>query len=216
VSGATVDRTALQRLVQKIRSGGVDAGVVPRLDGLSRRVVDCAGLLEEFPKRRVRLFLAAMPEIGSGAFDMFLLNLLSTFAQFERERIASRIRDARAGLIQPGRRIAGVVAFGYEAHAVTKQLRPVPAEAAVVRQFLEWAADGKRPWEIARLADERGWRTRPGNVWTARQVVDTLSNPVYAGRFGSTARSREGCLNMGPWLVCQRLFGGRTNHRGPR
>lgn len=98
----------------------MDAFAVHRLDRLSRRVADCAGLLEEFRARRVRFFVAARPEIGVGAFEMFLLNLLSTFAQFQREIIASRIRDARAALIKRGRRITGVVAFGYEADAVTQ------------------------------------------------------------------------------------------------
>jgi len=204
VSGATLDRPALQRLLQKVRAGEVDALVVHRLDRLARRVLDCAGLLGELRDRGVRLFIAAMPEIGAGAFDIFLLNLLSTFAEFERELIASRIRDARAGLIKGGRRIAGVVPFGYEADPITKQLRSVPAEAAVVRQFFACAADGKVPSEIARLASGQGWRTRRGNAWTPRQVLETLSNPVYAGRFGSAASIREGCHEA---IVSVELFG---------
>jgi DNA invertase Pin-like site-specific DNA recombinase len=193
VSGATLDRPAFQRFLQRVRAGEVDAVVVHRLDRLARRVLDCAKLLGELRDRGVRLFIAAMPEIGAGAFDMFLLNLLSTFAEFERELITSRIRDARAALIKRGRRIAGVVPFGYVADPITKQLRPVPAEAGVVRQLFEWAAGGKRPSEIAQLAGERQWRTRRGSPWTPRQVVETLSNLVYTGRLGSAASPREGC-----------------------
>jgi hypothetical protein len=113
------------------------------------------------------------------------------------------IRDARAALIRRGRRIAGVVPFGYVADRITKQLRPVPAEAVVVRQLFEWAAGGKRPSEIAHLAGGRHWRTRRGSPWTPRQVVETLSNPIYAGRLGSAASPREGCHEA---IVSQELF----------
>ncbi len=62
---------------------------------------------------------------------MCVLNILSAFAEFERDMIASRIRDTRAGLLKRGRRIAGVTPFGYTSDRRTKQLVPVPSEAEV-------------------------------------------------------------------------------------
>jgi DNA invertase Pin-like site-specific DNA recombinase len=113
ISGATLERPALQRLLSAVRSGAAGAVVVHRLDRLSRRVRDSAALLEEFKAHNARLFIAAMPELADGAVDTLMLNILSAFAEFERDIIASRIRDTRAGLVARGRRIAGVTPFGY-------------------------------------------------------------------------------------------------------
>jgi site-specific DNA recombinase len=80
VSGASLDRPALQRLLVLVRTKKVDAVVVHRLDRLSRRVLDCAALLEEFKQLGARLFVASMPDLTGGAYDTLLLNLLSPFA----------------------------------------------------------------------------------------------------------------------------------------
>lgn len=121
ITGVTLERPALQRLLSAVRAGSVGAVVVHRLDRLSRRVRDCSALVEEFKAHNVRLYIAAMPELGDGAADTLMLNILSAFAEFERDMIASRIRDTRAGLIARGRRIAGVTPFGYTSNRRTKQ-----------------------------------------------------------------------------------------------
>jgi len=61
-----------------------------------------------------------------------------------------------------------------------------------VRQLFELVADGIPPSEAARLATEKGWRTRSGRLWTARQVLDTVTNPVYSGRFRAGKETRAG------------------------
>ncbi len=66
-SGVSLNRPAMQRLLSSVRSGRVDVVVVHRLDRLSRRVADCAALLEEFRKSGVELRVAAMPELAGGA-----------------------------------------------------------------------------------------------------------------------------------------------------
>ena len=201
VSGATLERPALKRLLHSVRAGGVGAVVMQRLDRLSRRVLDCVSLLEELKARGLGLFVAAMPELADGAFDTLVLNLLSSFAEFEREMIASRIADRRAGLIARGRRIAGVTPFGYSADRTSKQLVPVPEEAAVVRELFALVEKGALPLEIARIAAEKGWQTRSGRLWTARQILDTVGNPVYTGHFraGDTSRLDR--------PVCERAVG---------
>jgi len=194
ISGATPERPALQRLLAGIRSGAwaIDAVVVHRLDRLSRRVRDCSELLEEFKACGVRLFIVAMPELAGGAADTLMLNILSAFAEFERDMIASRIRDSRTGLVARGRRIAGVTPFGYASDRRTKQLAPVAAEVEVVREFFRLIAAGVLPREVARLAEEPGWKTRGDRQWTARQVLDMVSNPVYVSRFRTSQGTRAG------------------------
>ena len=170
--------------------GRVDVVVVRRLDRLSRRVADCTALLEEFGELGVELRIAAMPELVGGAFDTLLLNLLSSFAEFERELIASRISDRRTGLISRGRRIAGRTPYGYSADRGTKQLIPKREEAAMMRELFELISSGVLPSKVERIAADRGWQTRNGRPWTARQVLDTVSNPIYTGRFRAASGTR--------------------------
>jgi site-specific DNA recombinase len=108
-SGATLDRPALQRLIAKIRNGEIDRLLVYRLDRLSRSVVDSVELLNELRDLGIDLVIVTAPEIGSTATDSLLLNLLSIFAEFEREMIAKRIADARAALKRQDRRVGGAL-----------------------------------------------------------------------------------------------------------
>jgi hypothetical protein len=114
------------------------------------------------------------------------------------EMIGARIADARSRLKSKGRRIGGAVPYGYDADPRTKQLIVNAREAEAVRWMFEVAASGMRPTAIAESANSRGWRTkimvarqtekrRGGNLWTARQVVATLSNQVYIGRLNNGA-----------------------------
>ena len=203
ISGAKLERPALQRLLSAVRAGSVGAVVVHRLDRLSRHVRDCSALLEEFKAHNVRLYIAAMPELSDGAADTLMLNILSAFAEFERDMIASRIGDTRAGLVARGRRIAGVTPFGYTSEKSTKQLAPVEPEAEVVREIFRLLAEGRLPREVARMAPERGWKTRAGRPWTARQVLDTVANPVYIGCLRSAEGTRPGTHEP---IVDQGLF----------
>ena len=220
-SGANSDRPALQRILGLIRAGAINAVVVHRLDRLSRKLADCASLLHQFKEQGVRLFIVAMPELGASAHDTFMLNILAAFAEFERDMIADRIRDTRVGLVAQGRRIAGVVPYGYSADAKTKQLIQISSEAAIVRHLFEFIADGILPSEIALIAHEKGWRTRRGRSWTARQVLDTVTNPVYLGRFRTATGTRSGVHDP---IIDDSLFDRcaaaiatrRTNAKGPR
>ena len=219
-SGADLDRPALQRLLTLVRGRKVRAVVVHRLDRLSRRVADCASLMAEFKDLGVRLLVAAAPELADSASHTLLLNLMSCFAEFEREMIVSRIAEKRASLIARKRRIAGRTPFGYSADCA-KQLVPVPEEATIVRELFEFVSAGMLPCEIEKIAAERGWRTRTGRSWTARQVLDTVSNPVYTGHFRVPGGTRPGVhsaiVSQGLFERCARITASRrTTPNGPR
>ena len=220
-SGANSNRPALQRILSLIRAGAISAVVIHRLDRLSRKLADCASLLHQFKEHGVRLFIVAMPELAASAHDTFMLNMLAAFAEFERDMIADRIRDTRVGLVAQGRRIAGVVPYGYSADAKTKQLIQVPDEVAIVRRLFDLVADGVLPSGIALIAHEKGWRTRSGRSWTARQVLDTVANPVYLGRFrtasGTRAGVHEGIIDGDLFDRCAATIASRrTTAKGPR
>lgn len=212
-SSETLDRPGFQRLLEHVREGKVQRVVIHRLDRLSRRLVDCARILQELHDLRIPLTIVKQPELSGSAADTMLLNLMASFAEFEQQMTRERMADARKALKRHGRRIAGVVPYGYKADPVSKQLKIVKTEANHVRQMFERVAEGKKPAEIAAMANERGWRTKRrtsksghvsgGGRWTARQVLAVLSNPVYAGFIRDGEQIRPGAHKS---IVDQKLF----------
>ncbi len=135
-SGTTLDRPAFQRLLDVIRSGGIDRLVIYRLDRLSRNLRHFVTLFEELRAHNVTLDIVTAQGLGTAALDKLMLTVLASFAEFERDLAASRIAEGRARLKAHGRRIAGAVPFGYEADPRTKQLGVCNEEAqAVIRMF---------------------------------------------------------------------------------
>ena len=112
-SGATLERPALDRLLGLVRKGQVDQVIVHRLDRLSRSVRGCAALLNEFRQLEIGLVIVTATELGHSAQDVFVLNILASFAEFEREMIATRIAESRERLKARHLRFAGGVPFGY-------------------------------------------------------------------------------------------------------
>jgi DNA invertase Pin-like site-specific DNA recombinase len=185
-SGATLDRPALNRLLTLVRRGHIDRILIHRLDRLSRGVRDCSTLLDELRRFEVVLVVVTAPELGASAQDNFMLNILASFAEFEREMIAARIAESRERLKARHLRIGGGIPFGYDSNRRTRQLVPNEEETAIVRWMFADAAAGKKPSQIAEEANGRGYRTkatngRRGGQWTARQIVATLRNPVHVG-----------------------------------
>ncbi len=213
-SGATLDRPALARLRELVARRQIGIVVVYRMDRLARSLIRSASLLEEFREHDVQLVIVTAPELGDAAGDRLMLNILGSFAEFEREMIASRIAESRARLKARGQRIAGAVPFGYATDLRTKQLVPLPEEAEIVKWMFSQSAAGHVPADIAEQANEKGSKTKVkaegryipkfgGNPWTARQVLATLRNPVYTGGFRSGAGTRPGCHEP---LITRELF----------
>ena len=204
----SLDRPAIQRLVADIEQGKVQRVVVHRFDRLSRSMRHFAELLERFRSNGIALTIVTSPELGSSAADMLVLNVLGAFAEFEREMIHDRMAESRAVLKARGRRVAGVVPYGYISDEQTRQLEIEPTESQRVRAMFRLATEGKTPTEIARLANERGWRTKrrrgtEGGPWTPRQVLATLSNPTYSGLIRDGDSTRPG---MHEAIVDQDVF----------
>jgi hypothetical protein len=147
------------------------------------------------------------PELGHSAQDNFMLNIMATFAEFEREMIATRIADSRARMKARHLRFAGGIPFGHDADRGTKQFIPNEEEAAIVRWMFAEAAAGKKPSEIAIAANARGYRTKTasgGGPWSARQVLSTLRHPVHIGMLKDGPGIR---LGSHPAIISDELFG---------
>ena len=148
VSGRTLDRPALNRLRECVRDGTVDRVHVMALDHLSRSLVDSTRLFDEFEQAGVEIHVAHLPEMSSRPESRLLRHIVASFAQFEREMIATRIAETRAYLKKHGRRLAGPVPYGYDADPATRQLIPNQSEARRVRAIFKRAANGQTPSEI--------------------------------------------------------------------
>lgn len=111
-SGATLERPALHRLLDVIRSRAIERLVIYRLDRLSRNLRHFTTLFEELRDHGVELDVVTSPDTGAVAMDTLMLNILASFSEFERDLTASRIAESRATLKAHGRRVAGATHLG--------------------------------------------------------------------------------------------------------
>ncbi len=136
-SGGTTDRPALKRLLEDVKQGKIDVICVYKIDRLSRSLHDFAEMLDFFDKKGVD-FVSVTQDINtSTSAGRMMLNILITFAQYEREIIAERIRDKIASSKQKGMNTGGIPPMGYESDPTTKKFYIVPEEAEIVRKIFE-------------------------------------------------------------------------------
>ena len=145
-SGGNLDRPALKRLLQDITAGTIDAVLVYKLDRLSRSLLDFARLMEIFENSHVS-FVSITQEFNSAtSMGRLVLNMLLSFAQFEREIIAERTRDKIAAARRKGKWVGGMPLLGYDIDPKGSKLRVNHTEAARVRAifalYLEYRALG--------------------------------------------------------------------------
>ena len=171
LSGASLDRPALQALLADIRAGKIDIVVVYKVDRLTRAFGDFAKLVEVFDEHSVSLVSVTQSFNTTSSMGRLTLNMLLSFAQFEREVIGERVRDKIAASKKKGIWVGGSVPLGYA--SVDRKLVIVPEDAGKVRTiFRRYIQVGS----IAALAQDlqrQGIRTR-------RQ---TLSNGTDSRRY---------------------------------
>src|SRR5713101_1468802 len=130
-SGASLDRHALQRLLDQVRSGKIVIIVVYKVDRLTRSLADFAKLVELFDQHSVSFVSVTQSFNTTSSMGRLTLNVLLSFAQFEREVIGERVRDKIAASKRTGIWVGGPVPLGYA--SVDKKLVVVPKEAETVR-----------------------------------------------------------------------------------
>src|SRR5215210_2112133 len=193
LSGASLDRSALQALLADIGAGRIDIVVVYKVDRLTRSLADFAKLVELFDAHAVSFVSITQSFNTTSSMGRLTLNVLLSFAQFEREVIGERVRDKIAASKRKGLWLGGNAPLGYA--NVGKKLVVVPEEAGTVRgifrRYLEFGSIGA----LAQDLDGRGIRTKQ------RQLADgQLAGGV---RFGALA-----------YLLHNRIYVGEVVHRG--
>lgn len=168
ISGGSLNRPDLQRLLEDIRSGRVDIVVVYKVDRLTRSLTDFAKLVELFDAHKVSFVSITQAFNTTTSMGRLTLNILLSFAQFEREVIGERVRDKIAASKRKGLWMGGNCPLGYV--AIQKKLVVIPVEAETVRfifrRYMELGSTGL----LLRELRDRGIKTK-SREWAAGKLV---------------------------------------------
>ena len=178
-SGGTLDRPALKRLIADIEAGAVDIVVVYKIDRLSRSLMDFAKLVEVFERNNVTFVSVTQAFNTTTSMGRLTLNILLSFAQFERELSGERIRDKIAASRKRGIWMGGWAPFGYEVK--DRKLVINEADAKVVRSIFTRFITLRSATLLARELQTKGVRNRYGHLLDKGSVYKLLSNRVYIG-----------------------------------
>ena len=134
-SGGSMDRPALKRLMQDIEGGLIDIVVVYKIDRLTRSLADFSKMVEVFERRGVSFVSVTQQFNTTTSMGRLMLNVLLSFAQFEREVTGERIRDKIAASKRKGMWMGGMPPLGYDVE--NRRLVPNPQESKLVRQIFQ-------------------------------------------------------------------------------
>ncbi len=179
ISGGTLERPALKRLLADIEEDRVDVVVVYKIDRLSRALMDFAKLVEVFDRNDVTFVSVTQSFNTTTSMGRLTLNILLSFAQFEREVIGERIRDKVAASRKRGIWMGGYVPLGYEVKE--RKLIIKESEAAIVRMIFERFVAVGSATALARALVIEGVRTRRGRLVDKGFLYKLLANRVYIG-----------------------------------
>ena len=179
ISGGTLERPALKRLLADIEEDRVDVVVVYKIDRLSRALMDFAKLVEVFDRNDVTFVSVTQSFNTTTSMGRLTLNILLSFAQFEREVIGERIRDKVAASRKRGIWMGGYVPLGYEVKE--RKLIIKESEAAIVRMIFERFVAVGSATALARALVTEGVRSRRGRLVDKGFLYKLLANRVYIG-----------------------------------
>ena len=199
-SGGNMERPALQRLLTDIRAGRVDIVVVYKVDRLTRSLADFARLVEIFDKQGVSFVSVTQQFNTTSSMGRLTLNVLLSFAQFEREVTGERIRDKITASKRKGMWTGGLVPLGY--YASERKLVINPAEAETVRGIFALYRELGCVRRVKEEADRLGLRTRHrttrkgaergGKPFSRGHLYRLLANPIYTGQIAHKAQLYSG------------------------
>ena len=215
LSGGTMNRPALRRLLDDIAEGKVDAIVVYKVDRLTRALSDFAKMVDIFDQHGVSFVSVTQQFNTTTSMGRLTLNVLLSFAQFEREVTGERIRDKIAASMKKGMWMGGLVPLGYD--AIDKKLVVNIEEAETVRALFGLYLEHANVRLVKEEADRRSLRTkcrspnnglRPGGApFTRGHIYKLLSNPIYVGKVVHKGERYPGLhdaiIDAGTWDAVQ-------------
>lgn len=216
ISGGTMERPALQRLLADIALGKVDIIVVYKVDRLTRSLADFAKMVEVFDAHGVSFVAVTQQFNTTTSMGRLTLNILLSFAQFEREVTGERIRDKIAASKKKGMWMGGNLPIGYDVK--NRELVINPAEAEVVRHIFQRYLELDSVRLLQEDLERRGVRAKSGRVFYRGALYALLANPIYIGEIRHKTERypgrHEAIIDRTLWDEVQKHL--KDNGPGPR
>jgi len=227
LSGGTMERPALKRLLADIGDGLIDVVVVYKVDRLTRSLADFAKMVELFDARGISFVAVTQQFNTTTSMGRLTLNVLLSFAQFEREVTGERIRDKIAASKRKGMWMGGVPPLGYDVRE--RRLVVNPAEAKTVRYIYEHYLELGCVRQLSKDLEKRGIVSKVrvsqkgvksgGCRFSRGALYELLANPIYIGEIRHKEERHPGqhkaILPRELWEgVQQRLNGNAARCRG--
>jgi site-specific DNA recombinase len=191
-TGANMERPGVRQLLADIEAGKIDCVVVYKVDRLSRSLIDFGRMMEMFENKGVCFVSITQQFNTNSSLGRLTLNILLSFAQFEREIISERTRDKQVAARKKGKWTGGHLILGYDLDPRGGRLVVNPEEAERVREVFRLYNEGTTVLDIVRRLDQFGWRNKQ---WTTQDgklyggsplrrchVYNLLGNIIYSGR----------------------------------
>jgi site-specific DNA recombinase len=219
-TGANLDRPALERLLADIEAGRIDCVMVYKVDRLSRSLLDFARLMGIFEKHSVSLVSVTQQFNTTASLGRLTLNILLSFAQFEREMIAERTRDKMSAARRKGKWVGGRPVLGYDVAADGGKLVVNEAEAQQVRAIFALYLEHKSLLSVLSHVQQQQWTTKrwttknarvhSGRPYRSPDVLRLLTNVIYTGKIRHQGQIYAGehaaIVEDGVWQRVQQLL----------
>ena len=199
-SGGSMDRPALQKLLADVEARRIEVIVVYKVDRLTRSLADFAKLVELFDKHEVSFVSVTQSFNTTTSMGRLTLNVLLSFAQFEREVTGERIRDKIAASKKKGMWMGGVVPLGYLVE--DRALHIVDDHAEIVRSLFRRYLEAGSVVRLKQQLDGEGFRlpvridgagrSTGGGPLSRGHIYKILSNPIYIGRIAHKGQVHQG------------------------
>jgi len=191
-TGANTERPALKKLLDDICEGKINCVVVYKVDRLSRSLLDFTKLLEFFDKNNVTFVSVTQHFNTQSSMGRLTLNILLSFAQFEREMISERTKDKMGAARKKGKWVGGQPILGYDIDKENRKIRINEQESKLVRKIFNIYLEENSMLKTTTILNEEGFTTKKyiattgritgGKKFTKNNIQLTLKNPVYSGR----------------------------------
>ncbi len=223
-SGGNLDRPALRRLLDDVEARRV---VVYKVDRLSRSLLDFARLIDRFDQRSVTFVSVTQQFNTTSSLGRLTLNILLSFAQFEREIIGERTRDKMGAARRKGKWVGGTPVLGYDVDPAGGRLVVNEPEAQRVREIFRLFKTHRSLLKLVNQLEARRWTNKSwksksgvehvGRPFTESTLRNLLTNPIYGGKveYRDTIYPGEHPAIISPalWETVNAEFGARQRKR---
>lgn len=201
-TGANLERPGLQKLLSDVKEHKIDCVVVYKVDRLSRSLIDFAQLLEFFDQNNVTFVSVTQAFNTNTSMGRLTLNILLSFAQFEREIISERTKDKMAAARKRGQWLGGRPPFGYDLDKNTRKLIINQKEAATIREIFALYLKGNSLLKVVQILNDKGCRTKQSTAKNGKisggikfgvtYIQTVVKNVLYIGKVSYAGQIYDG------------------------